>query len=523
MNPRFLTRRLLPGAAVGLAVALLVACSGGDSESKDSTSTTSSTSPTAADAPKADVVLSASKEPTAELDPRYQSYNVEMVEVTGGQFWQPYDAGTGKVTRPPLDMSSERLQNLAKGLGPAYVRVSGSWANSTYFDATGATGGTPPAGFNAVLTADQWRGVGKFADAVGAEIVTSFPSSPGTRDAEGNWNPDQARSLLQFSVDNKIPVVAAEMFNEPTLPVGMPANYTADDFARDLAALKPVVKAVDPELLLVGPGSTAERKPLVISSTFTTAEALQATGKAFDVFSYHAYPKVSKRCGSTEGPEIALTQEFLNRVPDDADYYRKLRDQWLPGAPMWVTETAQAACGGDQWASTYRDVIRYVNTLGRLGVGDGDVVFHNTLSASDYGLLDEDGLVPRPNYWAAVLWARLMGPTVHGLEQPVSTEDFAVYAHCTPDGAQEKGMAYAVVNSSETATRTVSTPSGKASVYQLTSDSLDSTSASLNGTVLEVPADGTLPKMSGRAADGAIEIPPATVAFVVDTDAHACS
>jgi hypothetical protein len=60
-------------------------------------------------------------------------------------------------------------------------------------------------------------------------------------------------------------------------------------------------------------------------------------------------------------------------------------------------------------------------------------------------------------------------------------------------------------------------------VYQLTSDSLDSTSASLNGTVLEVPADGTLPKMSGRAADGAIEIPPATVAFVVDTDAHACS
>lgn len=522
MLPRHpMTRWLLPAVAAGLAVAVLAACSSGDSTS--SSSTTTSTNPAAGDAPKADVVLSASKQPIAKLDPRFQSYNIEMVEVTGGQFWQPYDAGTGKVTRPPLDLSSERLRNLAKGLGPVYVRVSGSWANATYFDPTGATGGTPPAGFNGVLTADQWRGVGKFADAVGAEILTSFPSSPGTRDAEGKWNPEQARSLLQFSVDNKVPVVAAEIFNEPTLPVSMPANYTADDFARDVATLQPVVKEVMPKLKLVGPGSTAEATPMMLSATFSTADALAKTNKAFDVFSYHSYPKVSKRCGSTEGPEIALTQEYLNRVPKDADFYRAARDAGLPGAPMWITETAQAACGGDQWASTYRDVIRYVNTLGRLGVGDGDVVFHNTLSASDYGLLDEDGLVPRPNYWAAVLWARLMGPNVHALSTPVSTEDFAVYAHCTPDGAAEKGMAYAVVNSSETATRTVSTPSGKATVYQLTSDSLDSTQASLNGTLLEASADGTLPKMSGRDASGAIEIPPATVAFVVDTDAHECS
>jgi hypothetical protein len=28
--------------------------------------------------------------PIATIDPRFQSYNVEMVEVTGGRFWSPY-------------------------------------------------------------------------------------------------------------------------------------------------------------------------------------------------------------------------------------------------------------------------------------------------------------------------------------------------------------------------------------------------------------------------------------------------
>ncbi len=83
-------------------------------------------------------------------------------------------------------------------------------------------------------------------------------------------------------------------------------------------------------------------------------------------------------------------------------------------------------------------------------------------------------------------------------------------------------MTYAVVNSSETEARSVATPSGEATLYLLTSDSLDSSSASLNGEVLEVESDGTLPEMAGRAVDGSIEIPPATVAFVVDTDSHAC-
>ena len=34
---------------------------------------------------------------------------------------------------PPLDLTNARLRKLAAALGPAYVRVSGTWANTTYF------------------------------------------------------------------------------------------------------------------------------------------------------------------------------------------------------------------------------------------------------------------------------------------------------------------------------------------------------------------------------------------------------
>ena len=100
----------------------------------------------------------------ATVDERFQSYNVEMVEVTGGRFWAPYrDEGKAAEvpikaslaapgidpslfrTLEPIDLTNPRLRKLAAGLGPSYMRVSGTWANSTYFhDSDGRAPKTPP-------------------------------------------------------------------------------------------------------------------------------------------------------------------------------------------------------------------------------------------------------------------------------------------------------------------------------------------------------------------------------------------
>lgn len=145
----------------------------------------------------------------ATIDERFQSYNIEMVEVTGGRFWKPYDQpgnATQSTTkeapsdksadedqsrfqyRPPIDLTNPRLRKLAAALGPAYVRISGTWANNTYFqNSDEPSPSTPPKGFNGVLTRQEWKGVIDFSQAVDAKIVTSFAISPGTRDASGVW------------------------------------------------------------------------------------------------------------------------------------------------------------------------------------------------------------------------------------------------------------------------------------------------------------------------------------------------
>ena len=151
----------------------------------------------------------------ATIDQRFQSYNIEMVTVTGGPFWKPYagrdDWAKSPETarpspdlfspRPPIDLANPRLRKLASALSPAYLRVSGTWANSTFFAESDDTP-SPPAGYRGVLSAHRWREVIDFSKAVDAPIVTSFAISPGTRDGNGAWKTDSAESMMAKSRAN---------------------------------------------------------------------------------------------------------------------------------------------------------------------------------------------------------------------------------------------------------------------------------------------------------------------------------
>ena len=84
--------RFLIGVAAVLATAgLLAGCSGSDDEGgSGSDGGRPSSTVVASDA---DVVLAVDgDDAVAHVDDRFQSYNIEMVEVTGGRFWKPYEA-----------------------------------------------------------------------------------------------------------------------------------------------------------------------------------------------------------------------------------------------------------------------------------------------------------------------------------------------------------------------------------------------------------------------------------------------
>jgi hypothetical protein len=475
------------------------------------------------------------------VDPRYLSYNVEMVEVTGGRFWRPYassvrgaDGDKAPVTvqagdasalyeyRPPLDLNNPRRRRLAAALGPAYIRVSGTWANSTWFQNDDQPALTkPPEGFRSVLTRPEWKGVIDFAQAADARLVTSFAISPGTRNAEGVWQPEQAQAFLDYTRAAGGSIAAAEYMNEPNFPSagGAPPGYDAAEYGRDAKIFGAFLHKQSPQTIFLGPGSVGEGVSLMPAGAHMpqiaflhSEDLLQATGPVFDAFSYHFYGAVSHRCGGKMEISQALSADWLDRTDTAEAFYAGLRDRYLPGKAMWLTETGEAACGGDPFAAQFADTFRFLNQLGTLAQKGVQVVMRNTLDASDYGLLAEGTFEPRPDYWAALLWKRLMGPVV--LDPHPSAEDSAlrIYAQCM--NGRRGGITVLVMNTDTTKEHTLAIPAF-ASRYTLTADSLSSGTALLNGHALHAGADGSLPQIAGEPVQaGTFRLAPASITFL---------
>jgi hypothetical protein len=446
------------------------------------------------------------------VDERFQSYNVEMVEVTGGRFWKPYGPNASEpgsdlyAYRAPIDLTSARLRRLAAALAPAYVRVSGTWANATYFADSSATPSAPPTGFNGILTRQQWRGVIDFSQAVGTQLVTSFAISPGTRDAAGIWAPDQARRLLDYTRSLGGTIAAAEFMNEPDLAAmgSAPAGYDAAGYRRDFKLFHSFVKENFPETSVLGPGTAGE--------TAFASDLLAASDTGgVDAVSYHHYGTLSERCSGTSTPETALSEEWLSRTDQALTFYRSLRNKFEPGKPIWLTETADAACGGNRSAATFLDTFRYLDQLGRLARAGVQVVMHNTLAASDYGLLDEKTLAPRANYWGALLWRQLMGNIVLDSGVPIQA-GLHVYAHC--QRGTSGGVTLLVINTGRDMPRSLTLPD-TSERYTLDAASLQDGTVRLNGQPLELNVKDDLPVITGvRTAAGTQTFAPATITFL---------
>lgn len=480
------------------------------------------------------------------VDPRFASYNIEMVEVTGGRFWKPYKSAATETAakpltssdanqqvgvspalfqdRPPINLANPRLRKLAQALGPSYIRVSGSWANSTFFQGDDQPAPTePPQGFKAVLTRAQWKAVIDFARATGGEIVTSFAISPGTRDDEGVWTPAQAKAFLDFTKSAGGNIAATEFMNEPTFPGpgGAPAGYDAVAYAEDAKLFAAFLRKESPETIFLGPGSVGEGVSLVAGGLkmkiVETEDILKETGPMFDAFSYHFYGSVSHRCMGDMSVDKALTAEWLDRTNLGQTFYASLRDKYAPGKPMWLTETAEAACGGDQFAGQFVDTFRYLNQLGTLAQKDVKVVMHNTLAASDYGLLNEDSLEPRPDYWAALLWKRTMGAAVLDPGVP-KNQALRMYAHCSQGG---KGAVTVLALNASTANDQVITLPLPAERFTLSAPVLTSSKVLVNGAEPAVASDGTVrPLKPEPVKAGPVRLAPASVTFLILPDAR---
>ena len=482
------------------------------------------------------------------------SYNVEMTEVTGGTFWKAYTpeqiAGTDEFRvsnaslnnftamadlmqyYPPIDLYNERLRSLARQLGPVWIRVSGSWATKTYYDFDGTTGGKAPEGYQSVLTKEQWIGVLDFVKAVGGKLLISVSNCEGDHPNGGPLDLTQTKKIFDLSHEYGVDIDAAEFMNEPNMleMSGAPKGYTVSDFVRDQDIFNGWVREHYPNCLIVGPctlGDGAMGKVDVkamgagigsMMQMCNTDDLMNGARVSLDVFSYHYYNGVSERLASMmpiahwDGSE-AHTDAYLSVAPANAKAYAPLRDKYVPGGQMWVTESGDAGGGGDTWASTYLDVFRTLNELGSFATITDGVIFHNTLASSDYGFLKHGTFEPRPNYYAVLLWNKLMGTTVYDCDDP-NTEGAHIYCHSRKDG--KDGCVYLVINNSLTETTTVELPKD-AEIYSLSGNgNIRSTVMYLNGKPLGVEGVSDFSELTPEKHPvGSLTLAPSTCTFIV--------
>lgn len=488
------------------------------------------------------------------VDERLMSYNIEMTEITGGTFWKAYTpeqiagteefrisaAGLNDFTAmadlmqyyPPIDLYNERLRELANKFGPVWIRVSGSWATKTYYDFEGTTNGKAPDGYASVLTKEQWIGVLDFVKAVGAKLLISVSNCAGDHPNGEALDLTQTKKIFNFSHEYGVDIDAAEFMNEPNMLAmsGAPEGYTAADYARDQDIFNGWVKENYPNCLLVGPcslGDGAMGKEDVktmgagigaMMRICTTDDLMNGTKVPLDIFSYHYYNGISELLASMmpsghwDGDE-AHTDAYLAVAPNNAKVYAPLRDKYVPGGQMWVTESGDAGGGGDTWASTYLDVLRTLNELGSFAAITDGVIFHNTLASSDYGFLKHGTFEPRPNYFAVLLWNTLMGTTVYDCGNP-DTEGAHIYCHSRKDG--KEGLVYLIINNSLTDITTVELPK-EAEIYSLSGrDNIRSTIMYLNGQALGLTGENNISELKPITKPaGELELKPGTCTFVV--------
>ena len=490
------------------------------------------------------------------VNPRLISYNIEMTEVTGGTFWKAYTDGqidgTEQVPPPdfskglaamhqwydPIDTTNPRLIKLAKELGSCWVRVSGTWATRTYYDFDGT--GMPEGYFNH-LKKDQWINLLNFVKAVNGKLKISVANCDGLHSHDEPWNPSQAKLIFDLSREYGCPIEAVEFVNEPNMMknTGFPRDYTPADFRRDQDIFHKWVRANYPECMIIGPSDTdpsalsvdanGNPHPWATNNDETagiaaalpycaTADLMDGCTEKPDIFSYHYYNGISERMAammpSAFTPfEGCMSEEYLGMAGFCARCFSLYRDKYVPGGEIWVTESGDAGAGGHTWASTYAEVVRTLNEIGDFATVTNGVIFHNTLASSDYGWLKHGSFVPRPSYFAVLLWKRLMGDTCYASGE-VIRPGAHVFAHSRKDG--KEGIAYLVINNSWEEATTVELPK-EATVYALTGKTgMRSRTMLLNGRELVLGENDELPCLCGETIPaGTLEVKPGSCTFIV--------
>ncbi|XP_024154685.1 heparanase [Oryzias melastigma] len=486
------------------------------------------------------------------LDPRFLSVTI--------------DASLAAEERFMLLLRSQKIRTLAGALSPAFVRFGGTRQDFMVFDPVGrqdATAAPPADDCGAArlpawlegslkqnwtqqllllqkeeqqreyrrtrfteLTVDQLQ---SFSSCCGLDLI--FGLNALLRTPRNSWNSSNAAALLRYCEARRYRM-SWELGNEPN-SFEKKAGIRVDggQLGRDFTRLRTMLSqsSLYRDAGLFGPdvGQPRDHRADILGGF------LQSGGGAIDACTWHHY-YVNGREASLEN---FLDPEILDSLAVKTSEVLETVKEASPGTPVWLGETSSAFGGGAPGLSdSFVAGFMWLDKLGvaaRMGLG---VVMRQVLvGAGSYHLLDDD-LNPLPDFWLSVLHKRLVGPEVLKVETVSEDGDRRVrsYLHCASRKSYRDGAVVLMsMNLGQRPVRMrVPVPVSNSTVetFVLQSDrpgedGLRSRSVKLNGVLLEMLDDETLPRLSGAPLPPSdhLQLPAYSLAFFVFTDAGAAA
>ncbi|KAK6174492.1 hypothetical protein SNE40_017758 [Patella caerulea] len=406
-----------------------------------------------------------------------------------------------------LSFRSRKVLTLAKGLSPSYLRVGGATSDRIMFNKTHDQPGVN-------LPVADWDNMNHLAMNAGMDLIYDFNVIPRKN---GQWDPTNARQLLEYTVKKGYKPAGYELGNEPN---HSPQVHIISEkqLAKDFAAFKHVASSIGvPPFLTIGPDIGGVIMPYL--EKFLEAGG----GDVLDAVTMHQY--------YTNGQSATLKDftdsKLLDSLIPEVQSFVKTCNQKAPHKQCWLGETSSCSHGGAQHISDrYVAGFLWLDKLGLSALHGLQAVLRQSFFGSNYGLIDAH-LNPNPDYWLTLLYKRLVGSPVFDITQ-TSDHNIRVYAHCTnvssSIGYKPGSITVYMMNiGSKTVYVHIPFSSSKTQQRYILSpgdhDGLTSQFVKLNGDVLKLPNDHSLPDLKPVVSHGTVKLEAYNMGFVVIPDA----
>ena len=260
--------------------------------------------------------------------------------------------------------------------------------------------------------------------------------------------PEAAAELVRYAnIEKDYDIRYWSIGNEPTLYELRPEIdfFDTERFNREWRAIAEAMKAVDPDILLMGPElhgtytSNFETNPKDSAGRDWMVEFLEANGDLVDIVTYHRYP-----FPVTTHADNATIEDMRQDLPEwtrTVQYLRQLiQEKTGRDLPIGVTETNSHythAIGGEATPDSFYNAIWWADILGRMIAEDVLIVNYFMLTASSasqagFGLIGRGEVTP--TYYVYQMYQHFGDQQVYASS---GVEGLNVYAAIHSDAAKD--------------------------------------------------------------------------------------